>query len=173
MSKRKRRSRVDASGVPGQAESHLLPGSAQRQAMLERQKEREAEKQEQLELQAARQAQAQTEAAPTVGKAYELPVSVAVRKYMDFMKKNGLVKKARSIIEKGLGRKVSRKDFDDELYDPGVTVKSFIHDAVIDHRGELSERMSMPVSDTNGDHVVDGEDDAIPTPGMRRMARYM
>lgn len=176
MSKYRRKSRVGGtSGAMGQAESSLLPGSAQRQAMLERQKAKEAERQaEEARKQSVRAAEsARPKPSVQLRRAYELPVSIAVRKYMDFMKKHELVAKARSIIERGLGRKVGKKDFEDELFDPGVTAKTFIREAVDDHEPELRSLMSEPTVDTNGDRVVDGDDEPVMTPGMSRMARYM
>lgn len=180
MSKRKRRvhdGRIDvtrraASGVPGSAESHLLPGSAQREAMLKRQQEKQAEKQAQDEAKKTAEVQA-VKVEPKVEQAYQQPAITALRKYINFIRKYSLVQKTRSIIEKGLGRKVGRKDLDDELHDPTISEKTFIREAVADHKGELMAQMSEPVSDTNGDHMVDAEDEPEVTPGMSRMANYL
>lgn len=108
----------------------------------------------------------------TMGEAYEA-VAPAIRNYRDRLRKEDAAKKAREIVEDGLGHAVSPFDLDDEIRDVGIRPDEVVREAVRDHRAEFLSRCETPEVDTTGDGKVDEEDEPLMTPGMRRMARYI
>lgn len=95
------------------------------------------------------------------------------KKYRRFMSKDVQVRKMTDVIEDGLGRNIPRRDFEDELFDDGISGDDFPKEAARDYKKEFESVREIPTVDTNGDGVVDGEDDSVMTPGMRRLGRYM
>lgn len=95
------------------------------------------------------------------------------KKYRRYMSKDVQVKKIQDVIEDGLGHNISRKDFNDELFDDGISGDEFPREAVKDHKREFDRLKDLPQMDTNGDGIVNKDDSAEMTPGMRRLSRYM
>lgn len=157
----------DGSGSP---EKYLIPGTPERERMLEQQEARqeELELEQQIQRKEDDQAQEERQVETAYGGAEQ-----GIRNYRNFMRKYEQVSDTRDIIEEGLGRSVSRKDLNDELYDPAVTASNFKKEAVADHAAEFARKREMPEFDTNGDGKIDEEDDTIMTPGMKRMARFL
>ena len=89
------------------------------------------------------------------------------KKYRRFMSKEVQVKPMKKIIEDGLDRRIPRKDFNDELYDDGISGDEFGKEAARDYRNELNDLL-----DTNKDGQVDSSDEPM-TPAERRLYKYM
>ena len=95
------------------------------------------------------------------------------RKYRRYMSKDVQSKTVQKIAEDGLDRHVSRNEFQDELFDDGVSSKEYKKDALQDYESEFNARASeLPDTDRDKDGDID-EDDIEFTPGMRKMAKYM
>lgn len=80
-------------------------------------------------------------------------------------RKRGQVKKAKKVIEEGLDCNISKRDFDDEIYDNGITADEFMHEAVKDHASEFDKMYNQ--SSSNDDEVD------MDTPAGRRMRKYL
>lgn len=98
---------------------------------------------------------------------------VGKKKYRRYMSKETQVKKMTGVIEGGLDRHIPKKDFNDELYDDGISGDEFSHEAAKDYKQEFRQKREVPTVDTNNDGVIDGQDEVQMTPGMRRLAKYM
>lgn len=95
------------------------------------------------------------------------------RKYRRYMSKDVKTRQVKAVIENGLDKKISKHDFDDELYDDGISGDEFPKEAARDHKQEFEERREIPTVDTNKDGIVDDQDDVMMTPGMKKLSRYM
>lgn len=92
------------------------------------------------------------------------------RKYNRYMSKEVKVGKMKDIIESGLDKRIPRKDFDDELYDDGISGDEFPVEAARDHKQEFEKLREIPTIDTDKDGV---KDEPVMTPGMKRLSKYM
>lgn len=87
--------------------------------------------------------------------------------------KRSQVKQAKYIIEDAIGKRISVRDFSDEITDNGVSPDDFIKESVKEYKHEINEKKNQREFDTNHDGKIDDDDDVILSPGMRKLMRYM
>ena len=90
------------------------------------------------------------------------------------IRKDDQVAVTQKIASEALGRPVSAKTMNDELYNDAVDMDSFKKDALSDYAHELAHKEAVPVRDTDHDGDIDNDDEPGPkTKAQRRMERYL
>lgn len=87
--------------------------------------------------------------------------------------KRSQVKQAKCIIEDAIGKRISVRDFSNEITDNGVSPDDFIKESAKEYKHEINEKKNQREFDTNHDGKIDDDDDVILSPGMRKLMRYM
>lgn len=152
----------------------LTPGEAAYKEYLENRKEELKKKQEEEPFHAELEIQNRTLRSRQIKKnKIENAYDTGKKKYRRYMSKDVQVKKMTKIIDDGLDRHIPRRDFNDELFDDGISGDEFPKEAARDYKKEFNKKRELPTEDTNHDNVIDDKDEPVMTPGMRKLAKYM